>query len=98
MTPTKDLKMNLDAIFAPNPQCPVRPIGEGLVIMSPSGDTTHSLEDLGAFIWNHLDGKRDLQAVLQAIVDDYEIDPGTARSDLVHFVSQMSDAGLVLKT
>lgn len=89
--------MNLDAVFAPNPKCPVRPIGEGLVIMSPSGDTTHSLEDLGAFIWNQLDGKRDLQVVLKAIVADYEIDPETARSDLVHFVSQMSDAGLVLK-
>ncbi len=89
--------MNLDAVFVPNPKCPVRPIGEGLVIMSPSGDTTHSLEDLGAFIWNQLDGQRDLQAVLQAIVDDYEVDSETAHSDLIQFLSQMTDAGLVLK-
>lgn len=88
--------MNFDSIFTQNDQCPVRNIGDGLVIMAPSGDTTHSLEDIGAFIWNQLDGQRTLQDVLAAILVDYDIDEETAREDLQNFISQMLTAGLIL--
>ena len=88
--------MDFDKIFAQNEECPVRSIGEGLVIMAPSGDTTHSLEDLGAFIWKQLDGKKTLQQVLETILDDYDIDQDTARQDLTDFITQMLDAGLIL--
>jgi len=88
--------MNFDSVFTQNDQCPVRSIGDGLVIMAPSGDTTHSLEDLGAFIWNQIDGKQTLQQVLDAILIDYDIDEDTARGDLTDFITQMLDAGLIL--
>jgi hypothetical protein len=88
--------MNFESIYAQNDKCPVRNIGDGLVIMAPSGDTTHSLEDIGAFIWNQLDGKRTLQDVLDAVLTDYDIDEETAREDLVNFITQMLTAGLIL--
>ena len=88
--------MNFDTIFSQNKQCPVREIGEGLVIMAPTGNTTHSLEDLGVFIWNQLDGQRSLQNVLDAILDQYEVEEEQARADLVQFVTQMQDTGLIL--
>jgi len=90
--------MNFDTIFSQNKQCPVREIGEGLVIMAPTGNTTHSLEDLGVFIWNQLDGQRSLQNVLDAILDQYEVEEEQARADLVQFVTQMQDTGLILTT
>ena len=90
--------MNFDLIFSQNSKCPVRNIGDGLVIMAPSGDTTHSLEEIGAFIWNQLDGKRTLQGVHEAILADYEIDDETARNDLTDFITQMQNAGLILES
>ena len=90
--------MNFDSVFSQNSKCPVRTIGDGLVIMAPSGDTTHSLEDIGAFIWTQLDGQKTLQDVLAAILDSYDIDNDTAREDLASFITQMLDAGLILDT
>lgn len=87
---------DLNTVLSHNPACPVRRIGEGLVIMAPQGETTHSLEDLGAFIWDQIDGSRDLNAVLAAVLDSYEVDPETAQTDLLDFTNQMLEAGLLL--
>ncbi|MCP4291033.1 MAG: PqqD family protein [bacterium] len=89
--------MDLKTVFSQNKKCPVREIGEGLVILAPSGDTTHSLEDIGAFIWNQIDGQKDLQGVLDAILDAYDVENDTAKDDLFQFVSQMQTTGLILE-
>jgi Coenzyme PQQ synthesis protein D (PqqD) len=88
--------MKLDTVFCHNSKCPVRPIGDGLVIMAPNGYTTHSLEDLGAFIWNQIDGKRDLQAILEAVLAEYDVDQETACADLLFFISQIEAADLIV--
>ncbi len=88
--------MNLESIFIQNSQCPVRPIGDGLVIMAPNGYTTHSLEDLGAFIWNQIDGQKSLRMILEAILTEYDVERETAQADLVSFVSQMQSAELIV--
>ena len=89
--------LDLNTRLKPNPECPVREIGEGLVILAPSGETTHSLEELGAFIWRELDGRKDLGAVLDSILETYEIDRETARADLLDFGQQLVDARLVTR-
>ncbi len=90
--------MNLETVFSQNKECPVRSIGHGLVIMDPKGDTTHSLEDIGVFIWNQLDGRHDLNNVLDAIVKKYDVEEEQARDDLLDFVSHMESTHLILKT
>jgi len=88
--------LELQSILVQNPACPVREIGEGLVIMAPEGTVTHSLESIGVFIWNHIDGQNSLQMVLDAIVAEYDVAADTAREDLLEFVNQMHKSGLVL--
>jgi hypothetical protein len=87
---------DLTAVLAHNPECPVRQIGDGLVIMAPQGETTHSLEEIGAFIWSQIDGQKDLSVVLDAVVSAYEVDRDTAQADLLAFVGQMVEAGLLI--
>lgn len=87
---------DLSTVYTQNAACPVRRIGDGLVIMAPQGETTHSLEDLGAFIWDQIDGSRDLRAILAAVLENYEVDQDTAQADLLAFTGQMLEAGLLL--
>ena len=89
---------DLDTTLTRNPDCPVREIGESYVILAPSGETTHALEDLAAFIWQHLDGQNDLGAVLKAILAEYDIDELTARADLLDFAQQLVETGLAVET
>jgi len=78
-----------------NPDCVVREIGEGLVILVPATSTTHSLENLGVFIWKQFDGQRDLEAILGAILAEYEVEEEKARTDLLAFVDELTGAGLL---
>lgn len=89
------MSIEMTAVFARNESCPVREIGSGLVIMAPAGDVTHSLEDLGAFIWNLLDGTRELDAVLDAVVQEYDVERAVAADDLQVFIGDLLDANII---
>ena len=88
--------MDMKTILTHNEECPVRTIGKGLVIVSPEGNETHSIEDIGAFIWNRIDGHNALDDILSEILSEYEVATTTATEDLQTFISQLMEAGLVL--
>lgn len=88
--------MDMKTILTHNEECPVRTIGSGLVIVSPEGDETHSIEEIGAFIWNRIDGRKALDDILDEILGEYEVAESTAAQDLQLFISQLVEAGLVL--
>ena len=50
---------------------------------------------MGAFIWDELDGKRDLAAIHRHLVDRFEVSAEEAREDLVEFVERLLAAGLI---
>lgn len=87
----------LTTIFARNEDCPVREIGDGLVIMAPTGNVTHSLEGIGAFIWQQLDGQHSLDAVLDAMTTEYVVDREVAEADLLAFVNELLTAEIVIQ-
>ena len=87
----------LTELLVHHPECKVREIGDGLVIMPPQGTATHSLEGLGAFIWGQMDGNRDLATILAAILNEYNVAEDKAQADLVAFVDELLAAGLIRK-
>lgn len=88
--------LDMDTILTRNEDCPVRSIGSGLVIESPTGSETLSLEDIGAFIWHRIDGQNCLDDILGELLREYEVAAAIAAEDLKTFISQLMDAGLVL--
>lgn len=86
----------LNAILTRHPDCTERVVGEGLVIMVPEESTTHSLDALGSFIWNQIDGQRSLADILAIILAEYEVTEEKARTDLVSFSDELLAAGLVV--
>lgn len=52
-------------------------------------EAIYNLNGLGAFIWEQLDGARTGEAVVQAIVDRYEVDREMAESDYETFLDQL---------
>jgi len=49
----------------------------------------YNLNDVGAFIWEHLDGERDLKAIKDKILDEYEASSKEAEADLRAFVDDL---------
>lgn len=88
----------MTSVFSRNEDCPVREIGDGLVIMAPAGNVTHSLEDIGAFIWQQLDGEMSLGAILDAITTEYEVERGVAEADLQVFINELLSTNIIMQT
>ncbi len=55
------------------------------------------LNPVGAFIWQELDGTRDLETVRQNLLDNFEVSADEARDDLVKYLAVLRDAELIVE-
>jgi hypothetical protein len=58
-------------------------------------DCIYSLNELGALVWEKLDGSNDLRAIQRLIVAEYAVAEETARADLVSFLKDMESIAAV---
>jgi len=49
----------------------------------------YNLNEIGALIWEQLDGERNLEAVKDKILDEYDVSPQDAAADLKAFVTDL---------
>jgi len=82
---------------------------EGVILRSIAGETLlvptqggladlqriYALHGIGACIWDHLDGTRNLDDVLAAVLDRYEVNASDARADIRAFMDSLSGSKLV---
>ena len=57
--------------------------------------TYYGLDRVGATIWQHIQTPASVREIGTALVTQYEVDPDTAKSDLVSFLTEMMHEGLV---
>ena len=56
-------------------------------------ESIFTLNEVGAFIWNHLDGEHSVQAIRDAIVAEFEVTQEIAEADLVGYLQQLEQIG-----
>jgi hypothetical protein len=89
-----------DEYYGPSRNVVTRSIG-GETIMVPiaggAGDleSIYGVNELGERIWCLLGGKKSIKEVVQAIMDEYEVDPDEAEKDVRDFVRALENFGLV---
>lgn len=49
-----------------------------------------TLNELGHFIWNHLDEQSSIDSITQKITEEYDINQDAAREDLVDFLNELT--------
>ncbi len=50
-----------------------------------------TLNETGAFIWEQIDGTRNVGEIIEALVNEYDIDAETASGDVFSFIDKMSN-------
>lgn len=68
----------------------------GLVVLTADSLTYIELDDVGASMWQALASTGSLEASLQLLEQEYEVDPGELAGDLLTFVGRLEEAGLVV--
>jgi hypothetical protein len=74
---------------------------EGETILVPIRDNVgdldciYSLNPVGALVWEHLDGSRDLGAIKNRIAAEYDVSDDKAETDLLSFINEMKTIAAV---
>lgn len=53
-------------------------------------NSVYTLNETGAFIWEHIDGKRSIEDIIGALTAEYDINFKNAETDVLSFVENMS--------
>lgn len=72
-------------------------IDEEVVLMSIEAGYYFTLDPIGSRIWELLSGKPySLDGLVQALLEEYEVDEPTCRADVQAFIDEMSEKKLIL--
>lgn len=67
----------------------------GDVVLVPVGKTVYDanglfiLNEVGAFLWEKLPQAEGQETLLSAVLDEYEVDPETAKADITAFLNSL---------
>ena len=76
----------------------------GQAILVPVGDTTEefngmiTLTESAEFIWDHLEKVDSLDEMVEAILEEYEVDRDVARKDVLGFTGELIRHGIAKQT
>jgi hypothetical protein len=52
-------------------------------------DSVYTLNETGAFIWEHIDGKSSIKLIIEAVIAEYEVEFEQASTDVFSFIDNM---------
>ena len=73
----------------------------GETILVPVGKTVYdshglfALNELGSFLWDLLPEAENEEALLAAVLREYEVDEATARTDILEFLDKLREMGIL---
>lgn len=77
----------------------LRQVAGQTVVLPVSGDLDLNmmitLNDTGAFLWEHLQNEIDEVALVAALLEEYDVDEATAKNSVAAFVKKLHDNGFL---
>jgi hypothetical protein len=52
-------------------------------------NSVYTLNETGAFIWDRIDGKKNVAEIITALTEEYDIDKQSAEKDVYSFIENM---------
>lgn len=85
----------LTSIPRPNPEIIARRLETESVLVMPIKGKIKVLNDVGARVWDLVDGTRSIEDICATISQEYNISVEIARHDVQSFLKQLGDRGMV---
>ncbi|HUX57763.1 MAG TPA: PqqD family protein [Bacteroidales bacterium] len=85
----------LTSILSHSPSIVTRKTGNEYVLVPITNNiadmnSVYTLNETGAFIWEHINGKRSVEKIINAVTTEYDINKTTAAEDVFSFIENMS--------
>lgn len=81
-----------------NKKTAYRIIDEEATVVNLKDSTFHTLNPVATFIWQQLDGKKQLKTIVDEICLEFDVDENTAKKDCVDFIQALLKEELVSKS
>lgn len=85
----------LECSFEKSEKIAWRVVEEDSVLLNLDTGYYYTLNEVGRFLWESLDGKKKLSVIHQDIIDYYDVAPETAKSDILELIDNLLKEGLV---
>ena len=91
----------IDQVFQKNENFVFRQIDDETILVpikNNVGDmgSIYNLNEVGAYIWEHLDGEKTLPDIKNKIAMEFEVSSETAEEHLMEFVDQLKEIEAIL--
>ena len=91
----------LTSILSHSPSIVTRKTGNEYVLVPITNNiadmnSVYTLNETGAFIWEHINGKRSVEKIIDAVTTEYDINKTTAAEDVFSFIENMSKYLIIL--
>jgi hypothetical protein len=87
--------IHTDTIPVPAKGLSVRELGDAIIIINENGDEIHTLDEVGSFIWQTIDGRCSFNDILAKLCGEYEVEKPTAEEDLRKFLELLKEKKLI---
>lgn len=86
---------DLSSVFTHSRNIVTRKTGNEYVLVPVANNiadmnSVYTLNETGAFIWEHIDGKRSLREIVDSLIEEYDVDFDSASSDMSEFIDNMT--------
>jgi hypothetical protein len=58
-------------------------------------NSMYTLNETGAFIWEHIDGKNSVEKIISDLTKEYDVEYSTAYNDVFSFINEMENCLIV---
>ncbi len=92
----------IDQAFRKNENFVFRQIDDETILVpikNNVGDmgSIYNLNEVGAYVWEHLDGEKTLFDIKNMVAEEFEITPEKAEDDLLVFLSQLEEIEAIIE-
>ena len=87
--------LNPDTPMIRDPDLVAADMDGDLVMMSIDNGEYYGVGGVGPRVWELLESPRTVEQISAAIVDEFEVEADTCREDILGFIRQLLDMGLV---
>jgi methyltransferase-like protein len=86
---------DLKSVLSHSPSIISRKTGNEYVLVPLANNiadmnSVYTLNETGAFIWELIDGKKNVEEIIEALTAEYEIDRKTATTDVMSMIEDMN--------
>lgn len=88
-------KINLNTVLKKSEDVPSKRVDDEIMLLNLDNGDYFSLNEVGFFIWDNIDGKKQLSKINSKLSKSYKIKEETAEKDTLDFANSLHKKNLV---